>query len=164
MKKNFKSYKDYLKSDKWDQVKCDYEQNEQVEECLCCGVHLDETSKKNFHHFKYPKDWNNDTWENLIVVCQNCHSEIHEAIEHDSDDISLRKYLLKLNRVSKAIAQTHKSRQIMNLIWDECGGDFAVKQIGISSSKSIEIKFSSTDKILISFFEKYRDDQLMDEF
>ena len=88
-KKRYKDYAEYLKSPKWKQVKADYADNEETDTCLCCSVPFKAIDTvANYHHFRYPKDWNDDTWINLIVVCQSCHEELHENIVQDSDPIS----------------------------------------------------------------------------
>ncbi len=69
----YKDYADYLKSPKWKQVKQDYRDNESVEFCTLCHDVLSSENPPNYHHYKYSKDWNKDTWENLIIVCKPCH-------------------------------------------------------------------------------------------
>jgi len=92
----YKDYDDYLKSPKWDQVKQDYRENESTQICLLCSALFDKKMIPNYHHFKYPKDWNNDTYENLIILCQHCHSLAHTEMSHDSTPITLRSYLTEL--------------------------------------------------------------------
>lgn len=99
-KVQYKDYAEYLKSEKWKQVKKDYAENEQTEYCLCCSEFFNMSVKINFHHFRYENDWNNDNWENLIVVCDDCHTKIHKNIDHE-EYISLRGYLTKLVEFSK---------------------------------------------------------------
>jgi hypothetical protein len=92
-KKEYKDYADYLKSPKWRQVKKDYASHEQTDECILCFIMFDDNNKPHYHHYKYSTDWNNDTWENLIIVCDKCHKILHEYINHDDKDISIREYL-----------------------------------------------------------------------
>jgi 5-methylcytosine-specific restriction endonuclease McrA len=92
-RKEYKNYADYLKSDKWKQVKEDYAKNEKVDNCICCNITFDSDIKPQHHHFRYPKDWNDDSWENLIVLCEGCHNLAHSAIEHNSNPITLRTYI-----------------------------------------------------------------------
>jgi hypothetical protein len=88
----YKDYSDYLNSKKWDQVKKDYSENESTEFCLCCGIDL-ETVEFHFHHFRYSKDWNDDNWENIIIVCGGCHDQLHKRFDNTSNDITLRDYM-----------------------------------------------------------------------
>ena len=93
----YKDYADYLKSPKWKQVKQDYRDNEEIDCCMCCMVEFDKDTKHNYHHFRYAKDWNNDTWENLIIICEPCHNLAHSVIEHNSNPITVRSYLRNLS-------------------------------------------------------------------
>ena len=91
MKKKYKDYADYLKSDKWKQVKADYAEYNQVKECLIC---TDDEAFYHFHHWNYPNDWNNDSHENLLFVCETCHKDLHSNFfDHGNDIISLKDYL-----------------------------------------------------------------------
>jgi hypothetical protein len=94
----FNSYEDYLKSDKWKAVKEDYQRKEQTNHCLVCRAVFENDIKPNYHHFRYPKDWNNDSFENLIIVCESCHKFLHDEIEHNSNEISIREYLSIANK------------------------------------------------------------------
>ncbi len=92
--KKYKSYDEYLKSEKWRETKAEYAKNEQTGECLVCRKKFDNDNiKPNFHHFKYSRDWNNDQWQNLIIICECCHEFLHDSFDHDSNEISLRDYL-----------------------------------------------------------------------
>ena len=95
-KVQYKDYADYLKSDKWKQVKKDYWENEDIDNCLCCGNEFTHEVIANYHHFRYSKNWNDDTWENLIMVCTVCHNQLHSRFDHNSDPITLREYLSKV--------------------------------------------------------------------
>ena len=76
----FKSYQDYLLSDKWQRVKDDF--NEYSEHagdvCFLCY----NRGNLQLHHWRYPKDWNNDSYKNVIPLCKQCHETAH-SIEHD---------------------------------------------------------------------------------
>ena len=158
--KKFKDYQDYLSSNEWKSVKEDYDKNEQSSVCLCCGAEFDEDFKPNYHHFKYPKDWNDDSWENLIIVCNSCHGLIHKYIEHDSDDISLRTYLSDLNHVIKEVGASDAIMLEHESIWVSCGGDFTISQKGITSKKIMHANIEVHNSDLISFFEHMRDSKI----
>ena len=91
----YKDYQDYLNSPAWEQIKKDYADNEKSIDCLICCTPFDayDDMIKAHHHFRYPTDWNDDTWQNLICVCQKCHDFLHENITHDSEPITVRDYL-----------------------------------------------------------------------
>ena len=95
-KVQYKDYADYLKSPKWKQVKQDYRDNESTQGCLLCSHHFDNDTVPHYHHFKYPRNWNDDTWENLIILCNKCHEFAHSNISHNSGTITLRSYLIEL--------------------------------------------------------------------
>jgi len=156
-RKKFKDYGDYLNSNEWKSIKDDYNKNENSDMCLCCGNEFDEDFKPNYHHFKYPKDWNDDSWENLIVVCSGCHDLIHVHIEHNSDDISLRTYLSNLNNVIQIIGAYDAITLEHEDIWVSCQGDFTISQKGISSKKIMKANIKVHNNDLISFFEHKRD-------
>ena len=70
-------YKDYLKTDLWDKNKKSALLRDDFK-CVRCG------SAKNleFHHISYPADFINDTEDNIITLCVNCHRKIHENDFH----------------------------------------------------------------------------------
>lgn len=72
-KVKYKDYADYLKSDKWKQVKADYAAMNEHKNCVLC----DGDKSLQHHHWTYPNDWYNDSFNNLIKVCKKCHDLIH---------------------------------------------------------------------------------------
>jgi hypothetical protein len=83
-RKTWNSYEDYLKSDKWKQVKADFYANYQGphNRCEITGNSYEPDNDDNptilhLHHFRYPKDWNDDSWENIILISQDLHADIH---------------------------------------------------------------------------------------
>tara|TARA_R110002020_G_scaffold327132_1_gene543028 strand:+ start:310 stop:798 length:489 start_codon:yes stop_codon:yes gene_type:complete len=82
MKKKYKDYADYLKSDKWKQVKSDYAENNNHLYCALCGS----DSELQHHHFNYPKDWNDDSHLNIIKICGECHDIAHQE-EHENETL-----------------------------------------------------------------------------
>lgn len=76
----FKNYTDYLLSDKWQQVKDDYKKlsDHGSEICFFCYSR----DRIQLHHWRYPKDWNNDSYKNVIALCSDCHQTAH-SIEHN---------------------------------------------------------------------------------
>ena len=73
----YKDYADYLKSPKWKQIKKEFKDESIFEhECFFCvsGESL------QHHHWQYPKDWNDDHYSNLILLCKYHHELTHELI------------------------------------------------------------------------------------
>ena len=68
--------------------------------CQVCATQC--ADSYHHHHFKYPKDWSDDSIENLIYVCSECHDLLHKHIEHDSADISLRDYWAEVAEIREA--------------------------------------------------------------
>jgi hypothetical protein len=72
-------YSDYLNSEKWDSLKklalerADYK-------CELCGA-----TYKAVHHVKYPKKYQNDHIDNLLVVCGKCHAKLHGIRDIDNN-------------------------------------------------------------------------------
>ena len=72
-------YQSYLKSDKWAAIR--NERKKQIREyhkrivCECCGkggmVHM--------HHWHYPKGWDNDSVDNIVALCPECHKLCHDV-------------------------------------------------------------------------------------
>jgi hypothetical protein len=160
----YKDYADYLSSPKWKQVKEDYKKNEQTESCLCCGCDIEGCNRvANFHHFKYPKDWNNDSWENLLIVCSNCHNGLHAMNDHNSEPISIRDYILSLSYCSSDRLMTELEVLNTDQLWADCQGRFEITQKGLTSRKSMEINATINDQYMISMFEGMRDNYIKGE-
>jgi len=78
----YKDYADYLKSNKWKDVKeAWYKNNTDHENCRISLTHIDDEDMV-LHHWRYPKDWNDDSHENLILVSVDMHEWIHSNF-HD---------------------------------------------------------------------------------
>lgn len=74
MQKNFKSYKEYLESEQWEQIKEDYNEfSPYIDSCFFCH----NTEGLIHHHWRYPKKYRNDSWKNLILTCRECHTCLH---------------------------------------------------------------------------------------
>ena len=99
----WKSYKKYLQSDEWQEIKDEYGRHRQTSLCSVCGDYLSRYSI-NFHHWTYPRYLELDTYRNLILVCQSCHGRIHKCMNHNSKDITFNEYKtdLYLNGIIKS--------------------------------------------------------------
>ncbi len=71
----FKDYSEYLLSDKWQKITDDYKEfsDKGTEGCFLCYS----KERIQLHHWRYPKDWNNDSYKNVIPLCQECHETAH---------------------------------------------------------------------------------------
>jgi hypothetical protein len=64
-------YEEYLKSDEWKHLRANARYRAK-NRCEHCGG-----SPDHVHHVRYPKNFKDDTLENLIVVCGSCHMKHH---------------------------------------------------------------------------------------
>lgn len=69
------TYEDYLKSEHWDNVKSDFKEFSKIYNGVCLLCY----NKENlvYHHWRYPKNWSNDSYKNIMEICNNCHEVIH---------------------------------------------------------------------------------------
>lgn len=74
-------YKDYLQTDMWKELRrlAYLRANHKCEHCGMSAVAV--------HHIKYPKRYEDDSIDNLVVVCKKCH-ELNHGIR-DSEKISV---------------------------------------------------------------------------
>lgn len=106
-KVQYKYYAEYLKSDKWKQVKKDYRayaeaQNLGVGACFFCK------SDQNIqhHHWRYEKDWNDDSCFNLLQACRSCHVKLNNSLNHISTTYKTKEEYLS-DATSVLIAASH---------------------------------------------------------
>ena len=101
------SYNKYLKSKEWKSVKDDYHVFSDIasDVCFLCF----EKDSLQLHHWRYPKNWNNDSYKNLMQVCSECHEGIHSIenskLLHNSDtfkDNSSLSFIMYLSWIIKA--------------------------------------------------------------
>ena len=75
-KKQPTSYAKYMKSRRWKQFKYSYwKKHERV--CAACGS----TKRLCLHHYSYKK-LGNETFDDVVPLCWDCHEELHN--EHGS--------------------------------------------------------------------------------
>lgn len=102
-KERFDSYDDYLKSDKWKYVKKEFNDKHLIsgdkDICEVTGRYSEEL---HHHHFRYPKDWNDDSPENIVKIDKDIHDIIHDDGLHvdpsNFDKTDRFKYLSYLRR------------------------------------------------------------------
>ncbi len=79
MKKDEKwnDYQEYLQSNNWRNLKeIFYKSFNNEVYCEICDTDF-EGKRKETHHFQYSKNWNDDSIDNLVCVCRDCHRLIH---------------------------------------------------------------------------------------
>ncbi len=64
-------YQEYLESPEWDALRKEAYKRAK-NRCELCDDHADAA-----HHIKYPKSFEDDCLENLLVVCDRCHKKLH---------------------------------------------------------------------------------------
>jgi len=129
-KKRYKDYADYLKSPKWEQVKSDYILNNYHEDCALCGS----LESLQHHHWKYPKDWNDDCHTNLIRVCGLCHSSLHDGDK--------KEYVSLIDFMSDVIYSIRCSEQEMGIV---IGQDDVLKHV-LQVVDVIQVKSLTSDR------------------
>lgn len=98
-RKRFKDYQEYLKSDEWSSVKEYWYSNNN--DHATCRVTMTDASDEPMvlHHWRYPKDWNDDSHENLILISCKVHEWIHDNYHDEhlgwADEVCL--YVANLN-------------------------------------------------------------------
>lgn len=119
-KKTYKDYYDYLKSDKWTEVRNQYDDivfKDGIFSCGFCGS----LEKGDYHHFRYPKDWNNDEWSNIIHLCSECHTLVHTVFNKKQfntlhEFIHAMAFLNKVGRVKYDIAMSELDKHCLNAV------------------------------------------------
>jgi len=76
------TYKKYLQSKHWKNIKIRYANSKLNHNCVVCGV-LKETKYMHHHHKSY-KRIGNERLNDIIILCEQCHSQAHNVlrIEH----------------------------------------------------------------------------------
>ena len=75
--KKWDSYKDYLNSKEWKNLKDEFYEEKDCMHCEICNV-LDQKIQYNAHHWRYSKNWADDNTSNLVNLCRDCHAEQHD--------------------------------------------------------------------------------------
>ncbi len=145
-KKRWDSYADYLKSPEWKQIKKDFVKNnpDWGNVCEISGMECDGGERPNlhFHHWHYPKDWNDDSWENLILVCK----EVHDFIHSGKDSVcEILKERATLNRSTFKAALL---RDYGGFMFGEAGIYYF--KYGIDNKQIEKIKFETRHACLLS--------------
>lgn len=73
--KQYEDYDDYLKSKEWANIKNDFYDCSDISYGVCFLCY--NSDNLQLHHWRYPKNWANDSYKNLMEVCDVCHEVIH---------------------------------------------------------------------------------------
>ena len=65
------TYGDYLQSDEWKHIR-QLVHDRDNSKCRICGKSATET-----HHHRYPKNLADDSPDNCIAICEDCHTNVH---------------------------------------------------------------------------------------
>jgi hypothetical protein len=83
-RKSWDSYDDYLKSPEWAEIRKTVHKRDGVV-CQICAGRYEEDGDWNCHHWRYPSDWNDDWAGNAVLVCADCHANLHrEGFEYEA--------------------------------------------------------------------------------
>lgn len=80
-RKNWKNYQEYLKSPEWAIIKAEVKKRDSST-CQLCA----DEENIHCHHWRYPKDWNDDSLDNVLVVCEKCHTRAHIWLDFDDNN------------------------------------------------------------------------------
>lgn len=91
---NSLEYKKYLNSSHWKEVKARYRQSKLIQECYICGS----KNKIHLHHKSY-KRIGNENLNDLIPLCEKCHSLVHFKLKQsNSQKVNLWNIARKVKR------------------------------------------------------------------
>ena len=80
-RKRWDSYEDFLQSEEWKSIKSKFfnEYNGYHNACQITGDAFNDEEKHrlHLHHWRYPKNWEDTTTDDLILVCDKVHEFIH---------------------------------------------------------------------------------------
>jgi len=79
------NYSEYLNTKHWVALRSKFK-SKQVKECVMCGS----IKNLNIHHMTYER-LGNENFDDLVFLCKDCHTKLHEAIDTDKS-----KFLLSL--------------------------------------------------------------------
>lgn len=71
----FKTYQDYLRSPHWESVREKYRTSRYSQFCLSC-----QSRKYHLHHLTY-LNLGNESFDDLMALCENCHTALHASMK-----------------------------------------------------------------------------------
>jgi len=113
----YADYNEYLLSDKWQKVKKDFAEFSDRATGICFLCY--EKDGLQLHHWRYPKNWNNDSHKNLIALCHQCHNNVH-SVEHS--EMLHSSHLFDTNSDKNLInylSWVIKATKVMDLVYAE---------------------------------------------
>ena len=90
-KKQFKDYQDYLNSNEWKALKEEFYAQYDGLKNLCEVSLFKVIGTPHLHHWKYPKNWSDDSVDNLIMVDSEIHKFLHSI--HDISAVNKKQYI-----------------------------------------------------------------------
>lgn len=75
MNKQSKEYKQYMKSDEWEQKR--QERIAIDKGCVMCGRPIEKIKSVQVHHVTYKNLGNEDVLTDICTLCGSCHRKIH---------------------------------------------------------------------------------------
>lgn len=140
-KKSWSSYAEYLKSDEFSEIKKEWmdKMNWHYGECIISGASTEDGDNGGgcFHHWRYPSDWNDDSWENIVYICQDLHNDIHIALppkiegepkfsiditsyihEEDDEPANVYEYIFKMKDALREANGDDLRHQCLNFEYD----------------------------------------------
>lgn len=141
-------YRDYLKSDAWKKSRAAARQRA-GNRCEMCGG-----SPDHVHHVKYPKNYSNDSLDNLIVLCELCHSKSHGIRRNRvvATDLSVQKFAFDGNEYAiKCIdANGNQWMRLEDVISAACESRDEYQRAKLDTNK-IEYKLDDDEYIQLEF-------------
>lgn len=87
-RKRWDNYQDYLRSPEWKKLRKKTIERVKTEtgnpEALC--EICDSSEKLQVHHLEYPEDWNDDHQDFHVLLCEECHKNVHIYFNDNSFD------------------------------------------------------------------------------
>lgn len=175
-KKQYKNYQEYYDSPEWKALKEEfYDQYDGFTNvCQISGRKIDKDNGDgeymSLHHWRYPKDWNNDSIENLILVCNDVSNWIYDhelTLEGDLDEETITsREKCRCELIAKYIA--------VQTIDSECDGyqygrKSAINESNISNAMEInrvicELIFDKKIKLTSDIHTMLREDGVCEVF
>jgi len=114
---NKKEYRDYLKSDHWQNKRLD-KFNGKKRGCQICG---DKNIQLHVHHLNYQHMGDEDCKKDLIIICYRCHNLIHQLIRIGKIKFPYYYRKARRRRTLKALTRFFKVKTIpeLNKIWEK---------------------------------------------
>jgi hypothetical protein len=107
----FASYEDYLRSSHWKGIRRLFWASGRSKQCVCC-----DKAGRALHHFDYGC-LGHETLDDLVLVCEPCHSEIHRLVREGATPLrSAHEFLrLRLDDPERVVVKLPAAKRIKPL-------------------------------------------------